>query len=151
VYKKIVHISTYPDIHRAQKNRRPEWAQITLYNLVAYTKVQGRLSLSALTVFEILNGLERGPNTGASERFLSTFLPQYEVIYPDQEVIVLASKIDAALETSRQSIGAVDTMIAATAIAKKLVLVNANTKHFERIKEAGYDLKTANWRDTRLS
>ena len=40
-----------------------------------------------------------------------------------------------------------DTFIAASAIVEKLTLVNANSKHFSRIQEAGFPIVLKNWRE----
>ncbi|AIE86283.1 hypothetical protein OP10G_2915 [Fimbriimonas ginsengisoli Gsoil 348] len=40
-----------------------------------------------------------------------------------------------------------DTFIAATAITRKLALVNANTKHFSRVHAARFSIDLQNWRE----
>jgi len=94
----------------------------------------------------VLEGIYRDNIPGADEEFITKVLPGYEVIYPNQEIITLGAKIDAALANTRQSIGIVDALIAATAIHEGLALVNANTRHFPRVQQAGFPLHIENWR-----
>jgi tRNA(fMet)-specific endonuclease VapC len=53
----------------------------------------------------------------------------------------------AALAKARLSIGVVDTLIAATAISQRLILINGNTKHFSGVQAAGFPLTLENWRE----
>jgi len=100
------------------------------------------------TAHEILDGLYRGPVPAAPQEFLTQILPAYEVICPDEEIIASAAKINATLAKRGQSIGLAGTLIAATALARNLTLVNANTKHFPRVPAAGFPLTLENWRGT---
>jgi len=47
--------------------------------------------------------------------------------------------IAAQLQQTGQTIGAMDTLIAAHALAEGLILVTHNTRHFERIPELKLD------------
>ena len=51
------------------------------------------------------------------------------------------AKLRVELETSGTPIGNMDMLIAASALARKAVLVTNNTEHFSRVK----DLKLGNW------
>jgi tRNA(fMet)-specific endonuclease VapC len=112
-----------------------------------YLDQHSKLAVSALTVFEVRDGINRRGVAGDADQFLSVTVPQREVVYPDQEIITLAAKINASLVLTRYNVGVVDTLIAATAIAKNLVLVNANTRHFSRVQAAGFSLQLQDWRD----
>jgi predicted nucleic acid-binding protein len=59
---------------------------------------------------------------------------------------VPAGRIEADLERAGTPIDAVDVMIAATAIAAKLLIVTGNTSHFEAVRSAGYPVTTTNRR-----
>jgi predicted nucleic acid-binding protein len=82
----------------------------------------------------------------AIAKFLDQTLLQFDVIYPDKPILALAGEINATLALGGRSIGVVDCLIAATAITQKITLVNANTKHFARVVQAGYPLDVTNWR-----
>lgn len=145
--KALLDTSTYVDMRRMPNHRRAPWAQNTLQNATAYGAHHERFTISSFTAFEILEGIYRDSGSEAADRFVATILPNYEVIYPDAEITFLAADIHASLARSRQSIGVVDTFIAATAITGDLTLVNANTRHFPRIVAAGFALRLENWRE----
>lgn len=115
--------------------------------MIAYRAAHPTLTISAFTAFEVLDGLYRKKALGTAEAFLTQTLPALEVIYPDHEIIVISAKINAALSSAGMAIGVIDSLIAATAIARNLTLVTANTKHFSRVQDAGFSFKLKNWRD----
>ena len=63
------------------------------------------------------------------------------------DTAVLAGRIYGDLERTGQPIGRADPMIAATAVARDLVLVTGNGAHYERIQQLGYALELENWRE----
>ena len=147
VDKALLDTSTYLDIRRAAKSRRSLWARSTLENLLAYRSRHDRLTISAFTAYELLDGIHRDGVPGASVEFRKKVLPAFEVIYPDEPILDLCAEINAKLANSRQIIGVIDTMIAATAITRNLILVNSNPKHFARVQSLGYGLHLQSWRD----
>jgi tRNA(fMet)-specific endonuclease VapC len=111
-----------------------------------YLAQYGAYSFSTITVFEITQGYCK---VGAEKR-LHQFLRQVEnerVLPFTTSMAVLAGRIDAELERRGVAVGRSDCMIAATAIEHGLELVTGNTRHFERIREIGFPLLLANWRD----
>ena len=60
---------------------------------------------------------------------LEKILSGMTILYPDEKISKAAGKIQ-----SEHSIGIVDSIIAATAIAHKLPLATLNLKHFKLIK-----------------
>ena len=144
--KGLIDSSTLFDIQRALKNPSAEWAQNSLGNLLAYLQRHQKLTISGITVFELLEGLYRGGDKKVISEFHTKLLPTYEVIQPSTEIEDKAAEIHAKLRLAGQSIDVPDTLIAATAIIHNLTLVNANTRHFARVAGAGFPLKTDNWR-----
>lgn len=112
--KALIDTSTFVDLGRAIKHRRAAWAQNSLRHLLAYKADYPKLTLSAFTIFEHLDGLYRDAQLTAVQEFSFKVLPDFEVIYPDHDILALGAEINAALAKSRQSIGVVDTLIAAT-------------------------------------
>lgn len=110
----------------------------------AYRKLHGRLTVSVVTVLEVVKGLRQAGREDALERFVGQ-LPTLEVITLDVDTAILAGKIYGDLERSGQPIGRADPMIAATALRLEWTLVSGNTKHFERIPPLGYPLKLDVW------
>jgi len=88
-----------------------------------YVEEYGRLSLSVVTVFEVARALGI-----------------------DAECARLAGEIDGALERAGRRVGVADVLIAATAMRSGRTLVTANTSHYERIRHAGFQVQTENWR-----
>ena len=74
-------------------------------------------------------------------------VPTLEVIYPDLEIHDYSAQIHAALRMTGKVIGIGDIFIAATALSENCTLVNANTKHFQRVIDIGFLLRIENWRE----
>lgn len=142
----LIDTSTYLDILKAADNRSASWAENTAKHVLEYLGDHPMLTISAFTIFEVLDGIYRKRVHGAGEEFLNNILPSLDVIYPDQTVMALGAEINAALTLVGSTIGGVDSLIAATAIVHKLTLVNANTKHFQRVNAVGFPLMIQNWR-----
>lgn len=146
VDKALIDSSTLFDVQRSLQKPTASWAQNTLRNLLVYRRHHPQLTISGLTVFELLEGLYRSGDRQVITEFHENLLPRYEVLHTDTSIEDKAAQIHAKLRLARQGIGMADTMIAATAITHNLILVNANTRHFPRVVEAGSPLKLVNWR-----
>jgi tRNA(fMet)-specific endonuclease VapC len=114
-------------------------------NAAAYHQAFGHLTLSAITVMEIVSGLQRVQRPGRIQKFM-TDIGSEEVLPFDKATGKLAGEIAGDLERTGQSIGTADPMIAAVALQHGLELVTGNTAHFQRIQQLGYPLALANWR-----
>lgn len=112
---------------------------------VEYRRQQGPLSVSAVTVLEIVDGWHR---VGRPERAREALrrLGDTKVLPLDAEVAVIAGEISAALNQRGAVIGFADICIAATALRHRRVLVTGNTAHFERVTAAGFPLTLEDWR-----
>lgn len=110
-----------------------------------YRSQYGKFTLSAATVMEVVSGLCR---LGA-HRQLDTFLgslDEAEVLPIDDDIAILAGRIDGALSKSGQQVGINDVLIAATAIQFGLMVVTGNFEHYDRIRKAGYPFELDSWR-----
>jgi tRNA(fMet)-specific endonuclease VapC len=114
-------------------------------NASAYRQAFGHLTLSAITVMEIVSGLQRVQRAGRIQKFM-TDIGGEEVLPFDKDTGKLAGEIAGDLERTGQTIGTADPMIAAIAIQYGLELVTGNTAHFQRIQQLGYLLTLVNWR-----
>jgi tRNA(fMet)-specific endonuclease VapC len=112
----------------------------------AYLRHHAMLTVSVISVIEIVSGLQRVARSEQLERFLQA-LDAMEVLPVDTESAVLAGRIDGDLLRTGQPIGRADPIIAAKAITHGVVLVTGNVRHYERIVALGYPLRMANWRD----
>lgn len=92
--------------------------------------------ISVITVSELLHGVHRAfdPNIKAArEASVETMLQQFVILDIDRVIARIHSKIWAELEVAGATIGQNDFWLAATCLAKGLIMVTANHKHFQRI------------------
>jgi tRNA(fMet)-specific endonuclease VapC len=110
-----------------------------------YYQQFGHYTVSTITILEIVKGFHKVHREDDIQRLL-TELATAEVVTLTGSSAELAGRIYADLERTGQPIGRADPMIAAMAIRNNLVLSTGNERHYERIREAGYALRLANWR-----
>ena len=113
--------------------------------VTAYKAAFEQLTISVITVMEIVKGLHKMRRADALQRFLDS-LGASQVLTFDQACAEIAGRIYGDLERIGQPLGRADPMIAATALQHGLVLVTGNTEHYQRIQTMGYPLKLDNWR-----
>jgi tRNA(fMet)-specific endonuclease VapC len=112
----------------------------------AYLRHHAMLTVSVISVIEIVSGLQRVARSEQLERFLQA-LDAMEVLPVDTESAVLAGRIDGDLLRTGQPIGRADPIVAAQAITHGLVLVTGNARHYERVTALGYPLRMVDWRE----
>jgi len=114
-------------------------------NATAYRRSHGFLTLSVISVMEVIQGYQR---VGASSRIQAfrNAITAEEVLLFDQASADLAGQVAGDLDRVGQPIGRCDPMIAAIAIIHGLELVTGNTAHYQRIQQLGYPLTLTNWR-----
>jgi predicted nucleic acid-binding protein len=109
----------------------------------------GRLTISAVTVFERLRGYRLAIRDGKRfERQLQAFeaLVANSVVLPfDQDAASVAAQIwSAATRSHRQQLG--DILIASIAVSRQIPLATRNKRDFERIiHTSGVDLRLVDW------
>jgi tRNA(fMet)-specific endonuclease VapC len=104
-----------------------------------------RYTIKAVTLVEIISGFVRAGRQRHLDSFRA-YLPDLEILPLDQESAVIAAEIYGMLERSGRTIGRADPMIAGIAIRNDLTVVTGNSRHYERIINAGFDLRIENWR-----
>ena len=115
----------------------------------AYLAGFGRLTITAVTVFERLRGYRAALRDGKPfERQLLAFeaLVANCIVLPfDQAAASLAAEIwSAAARSQRRQLG--DILIAAIAVSRQLSLVTRNRRDFEQLaKASGVDLRLVDW------
>jgi tRNA(fMet)-specific endonuclease VapC len=102
----------------------------------------GQIGISSLTAAALAFGVAKGASTRNREA-LEMFLAPLEVLPFDASAIWRYGDLRAALERSGQPIGAIDTLIAAHALAANAILVTNNTREFMRVP----GLRLENWAD----
>jgi predicted nucleic acid-binding protein len=109
----------------------------------------GRLTITAITVFERLRGYRLAIRDGKPfERQLHAFqlLVANCIVLPfDQEAASVAANIwSSATRSQRQQLG--DILIAAVAVSRQLPLVTRNRRDFEQLaKASGVGLRLIDW------
>ena len=114
-------------------------------NAIAYRQDQGILTLSTITVMEVVRGFQKNQSQRKLQDFLAAVALE-EVLDFDRPAAELAGRIAGDLERVGRPMGLADPMIAAIALTHGLELVTGNTTHFQRIQQLGYPLVLANWR-----
>ena len=97
--------------------------------------------LSAVVCSEMLYGLFRLPPEHAIHLRTRDILRRLRVVPWDEQAAERFADIRHRLTTRGETIGLLDMMIAAHALAQDAILVTNNTRHFSRLA----DLKLANW------
>jgi predicted nucleic acid-binding protein len=114
-------------------------------NAAAYRQAHGLLTLSVISVMEVIQGYQR---VGASNRIQAfrNAIASEEVLLFNQAAADLAGQIAGDLDRVGRPIGRCDPMVAAIAITNGLELVTGNTAHYQQVQQLGYPLTLANWR-----
>ena len=97
-------------------------------------------AISSITAAELQYGARKRNNKQLTQK-VKAFCDLVEIIPWDEDAAKAYAKLRVELETSGTPIGNMDMLIAASALARKAVLVTNNTEHFSRVK----DLKLGNW------
>lgn len=93
--------------------------------------------LSVITIGEIVKGIEKLPKshrkTNLQAWLKDDLLVRFEgnVVVLDTDVLIEWGALTARLESAGKSMPAIDSLIAATALAKKMTLVTRNVSDFE--------------------
>ncbi len=100
----------------------------------------GNIGISSITASELAFGVTKS-GSERNKRALEMFLAPLEIFPFDESVIWHYGKLRATLEKQGIPIGALDTMIAAHALALNAVLVSNNTREYSRVEGLHYE----NW------
>jgi tRNA(fMet)-specific endonuclease VapC len=91
--------------------------------------------LSSVTIAEMQFGVYNSQNIEKNRISLTEFLAPFQIIDFDDRDAEHFGKIRAELKQKGELIGPYDMLIAAQALARRLILVTNNTKEFRRIPE----------------
>jgi len=96
-------------------------------------KAIGQVGISSITLAELEFGAARSQRSEQSRLALAEFLLPLEIAPFDDATAAAYGNVRAALEKKGKSIGPLDTLIAAHALALGAVLVTHNTREFARV------------------
>ena len=100
----------------------------------------GNIGISSITASELTYGVIKS-GSARNRLALEMFLAPLEIHPFDESVIWHYGEVRAYLEKQGKPIGALDTMIAAHALALNSILVTNNTREFNRVDGLHYE----NW------
>lgn len=92
-----------------------------------------RLFLSSLVQAELLYGAEKSQRAAQARATLAVFSEGFESLPFDADDALAYGRIRATMERKGASIGPMDLLIAAQAVARGLVLVSDNLREFKRV------------------
>ena len=105
-----------------------------------FSELYDSCAISSITAAELQYGTKKRNNKQLTQK-VKAFCDLVEIIPWDEDAAKAYAKLRVELETSGTPIGNMDMLIAASALARKAVLVTNNTEHVSRVK----DLKLGNW------
>jgi predicted nucleic acid-binding protein len=111
---------------------------------LAYLAQYGRLTLSVITVFEIVRGRHHAGQLDRAAEFLA-WTHNAEVLTFDVASAVRAGEIAGSLYQAGKPLAVADVVIGATALVHGLGVASANVRHYEPLVPLG--LSVENWRD----
>jgi tRNA(fMet)-specific endonuclease VapC len=100
----------------------------------------GQVAISSITGAELHFGVAKS-GSGRNLKALEKFLAPLDVLPFDDMAMLEYGRLRADLERAGQPIGALDTLIAAHALALDCVLVTNNLREFKRVPK----LRLENW------
>jgi len=114
-------------------------------NAQVYYQQYGRLTLSVVTVMEVVKGLHEAGRPQKIQMFLTQVVRE-EFVGLTISAAEIAGRIEADLKRTGQPIGVADSLIAGIAIDAGLKLASGNIRHYQRIQKLGHPLMLVNWR-----
>jgi len=120
--------------------------RVVVENANAYLAQYERLMTTTITVAEVIKGLHKKKRAEEIASF-NTNADSMGILPLDRKAAEIAGQIYAELELAGAPIGRADPLIAGIALSKNYTLATGNTKHFQRIVDAGFPLEIVNWRE----
>ena len=91
------------------------------------------IAVSAITVAELQYGVQKSAHSAQNQQALDYFLLPLTIVPFDDGVAMAYGEIRAYLEAQGAPIGAIDTLLAAQAVSRKLIFVTNNVREFGRV------------------
>lgn len=113
--------------------------QVVLRRLLAHDRSD--VAVSVITEAELRTGAAKSASAAKTLRLVENFLRPLGIVDFTSEDAATYAGVRAKLERAGTPIGPLDTLIAAQAVARKLVLVSNNEREFGRVT----GLRVENW------
>jgi len=91
------------------------------------------VAVSAITVAELRYGVAQSRYVAQNQHALDYFLLPLTILPFDEKDAMTYGEIRAFLEAQGTPIGAIDTLLAAQAVSRRLILVTNNVREFARV------------------
>jgi len=88
------------------------------------------IAITSINVYEIKRGFRASPHPGLEKRF-DNFLNGKTIFHFDNEAVLIAADVYAALKRNGTPVGEIDILIAAIVIRNNGTLFTNNVRHFE--------------------
>jgi len=112
---------------------------VVLRNLLSHERAD--VAVSVITEAELRTGAAKSHSAAKTLRLVENFLRPLRIVELTPEDAAAYASVRARLERAGTPIGPLDTLIAAQAVARRLILVSNNERGFGRV--AG--LRFENW------
>jgi tRNA(fMet)-specific endonuclease VapC len=112
---------------------------VVLRNLLSHQRAD--VAISVLTEAELRTGAAKSHAAAKTLRLVESFLQPIDVLPFTSEDAAAYASVRAKLERAGTPIGPLDPLIAAQAVARKLILVSNNGREFGRVS----GLRVENW------
>jgi tRNA(fMet)-specific endonuclease VapC len=106
-----------------------------------FNSFEGQLSISAISLGELLFGVEKSSRPEENLAVVEQFAARLEVLPFTDKAALHYGQIRSRLERAGKKIGSLDTLIGGHARSEGLILVTNNLREFERID----GLRVENW------
>ena len=93
----------------------------------------GDIGISVITLAELEYGVSKSGKPATNKEALDQFVAPLELVAFDRSATAVYGKLRTTLEKKGQSIGAMDLLIAAHALALSVRLVTHNVREFSRV------------------
>lgn len=101
---------------------------------VEFLQEQDDLYISAISVGELIEGIEDSERKEERRKALEDFLSGVKILAVTKEIAVEFGKIRNKLRKKGETIGDIDTIIGATAKTNNLTVLTDNHRHFNKIE-----------------
>ena len=101
---------------------------------VEFLQEQENLYISAISVGELIEGIEDSHRKQERRKSLEDFLSGVKILAVTKEISVEFGKIRNKLRKQGNLIGDIDVIIGATAKTNDLIILTDNKKHFKQIE-----------------
>jgi tRNA(fMet)-specific endonuclease VapC len=94
----------------------------------------GQVGISSITLGELAFGADKSNRSNDAHEALREFVLALEIAAFDEDAAIQYGTVRAALARQGRPIGALDTLIAAHAVAVDAILVTHNTREFSQVE-----------------